>query len=907
MVLVACGGDDPQKMLTSAKEYLEKKDNAAAMIQVKNALQVQPDSGEGRYLLGLTLLNSGNATAAEIELDKARRLKFDDEKVVPLLAKSLAMQGKFRKITDELGHVQISSPEAKSEFLIALAAAYAAQGKQVESRTALNSALQANPSNADALLAQARNEAGSGNVDQALTQAESLVAKFPANPETWRLKADLLLFAKGDSDGALQAYQKAVEVKKDFLPGHSGAMAVYLQKGDLPSANKQLEAMKAVAANHPQTKYFEAQIAYQSRNFDKVRDLTQQILRVAPDNIKTLQLAGAAEYQRRSYLQAESYLSKVIQAAPQLASARRFLVLTYLRSGKPEKAMSTLNPALSPEPKDPDLLSLAGEVFLQNGNLARAQDYFAKAARLDPKDARKRTSLALTHLMSGDANAAFGELQDIAASDAGVTADLALISARLRRQEFAQALKAIDGLEKKQPDSPLAANLRGHTQLAMKDSAAARKSFEAAVKINPTYFPAVASLARLDLADKKPDVAKSRFEAVLTKEPKNGQALVALAELSASQGGSKQEVADLLNKAIAANPNEASPRLLLIELYLRSKDFKQALSTAQAGVSATPDNLALQDALGRTQMLSGDINQALTTFNRMISQQPNAVQPHLRLAEVYLTDQKKTEAAQSLTKALELQPDLLQAQRGLISLDVEAQRYQAALVTAKNVQRQRAKDAAGYILEGDVYVAQRKWDEAARAYQAGLKNASVSELAIKLHSSYVASGKKAEADQLAVSWPKEHPKDLGFVFYLGDNALARNDYAAAEKYYGSVVQAQPENAPALNNLAWVSGQLKREKALGYAEKAVSLMPQQPAFTDTLAMLLLDQNDYAKALEWSKKSVAMQPDNPTFKLNLAKVYAKSGDKSNAKSILTELAKLGDKFSSQPEVEQMLKTL
>ena len=56
-------------------------------------------------------------------------------------------------------------------------------------------------------------------------------------------------------------------------------------------------------------------------------------------------------------------------------------------------------------------------------------------------------------------------------------------------------MKAIDGLEKKQPDKPLAANLRGRTLLAKKDVPGARKSFERALEIDPMFFPAVASLA----------------------------------------------------------------------------------------------------------------------------------------------------------------------------------------------------------------------------------------------------------------------------------------------------------------------------------------------------------------------------------------------------------------------------
>ena len=118
--------------------------------------------------------------------------------------------------------------------------------------------------------------------------------------------------------------------------------------------------------------------------------------------------------------------------------------------------------------------------------------------------------------------------------------------------------------------------------LAQKDTAGARKSFERALSIDPNYFAAAASLAALDLADKKPDDAKKRFEALLAKDPKNGQALLALAQLAANQKAPKEEIAALLGKAIDANPTDVAPRLLLIELYLRNNDNKQALAAAQS-------------------------------------------------------------------------------------------------------------------------------------------------------------------------------------------------------------------------------------------------------------------------------------------------------------------------------------
>ncbi len=64
--------------------------------------------------------------------------------------------------------------------------------------------------------------------------------------------------------------------------------------------------------------------------------------------------------------------------------------------------MSTLQPMLKEADTNPAISALAGEVFLQSGDVKKAEEYFAKATRQDPKNARTRTALALTHLASGN-------------------------------------------------------------------------------------------------------------------------------------------------------------------------------------------------------------------------------------------------------------------------------------------------------------------------------------------------------------------------------------------------------------------------------------------------------------------------------------------------------------------------
>ncbi|MBT3068641.1 XrtA/PEP-CTERM system TPR-repeat protein PrsT [Rhodoferax sp. U11-2br] len=906
LLLVACG-DKPEAMISSAKDYLAKNDSKAAVIQIKNALQKKPDMPEARFLLGKTLLESGDVAGAETELRKALALNFPQDQTLPLLATALLAQGQAKKLTDEFGKASLTDKTAQASLLTSLAGAYAAQGQIEPAQTALSAALAAAPDYAPAKLIQARQKGGQRDFDGALAIADEVISKNPQSFEAWKLKGDLLRYAKNQPTEALAAYRKSVEIKPDFLASQAAAVTLLLQQNNLPGAASQIEQLKKVAANHPQTKFLEANLAYQKKDMKAARELTQQVLKAAPNSVQGLQLAGAIELQLNSPLQAEVYLNKALQAAPNLPLARRLLVMTYLRSGQATKALDTLKPGLVGDNIDPGLYAVAGEVYLQNNDVKKAEEYFTKATQQDPKNARNRTSLALTHMINGQVDNAFGELQNISASDSGITADLALISAHLRRQELDKALKAIDALEKKQADKPLAANLRGRVLQAKRDLPGARKSFERALQIDPMFFPAVASLAGLDLADKKPQDAKARFDDVLAKDPKNGQALLALAELAGRTGASKDEVGKLITNAVSANPTEAAPRLLLIDFHLRNKDVKLATSAAQDAVATLPNSPELLDALGRTQLAAGEFNQSIASFNKLAGLQPLSPQPYLRLADVHMANKDKVAAAASLRKALDIKPDLQAAQRGSILLDMDGKNISGALATAKTMQKQGPKDAVGYVLEGDINASQKNWSAAANAYQTGLKQASSAELAVKLHSVLLAAGKTSEAEKFSATWQRDQPKDAVFLLYLGDGAINRKDYSGAEKLYAHVTQLQPNNAVAFNNLAWVTARLNKDGAIALAEKANALSPNQPAFMDTLAVLLSDKGDYTKALEVQTKVVTLQPENPIFKLNLARIHIKGGKRDLAKVQLDELSKLGDKFGGQKEVAELMKSL
>lgn len=904
LLLAACG-ESPDNLLLSAKNYLAQNDSKAAIIQIKNVLQKNPDLPEARFLLGRAFLENSDPAGAEVELRKALDLKHPQELVTPLLAKALLDQGHAKELTDEMSRIELNQATSRASLQLSLASAYALQGDTERSQAALGAALGADPGYVPALIAQARQKAEVRDYEKAREMVEAILVREPENHDAWKLKGDIHLYAESNIENALIAYRRAVQIKPDFLAAQVAITTILIKQGDLAEATAQMERIQKIAANHPRTNFLQAQLAFQKKDFKLTRDMVQQVLKVSPGNIQALQLAGAAEFQLNALPQAQVYLSKALEAAPTLPLARRLLVVTYLRSGQPAKAMEALLPGLQRENVDSGLLSVAGEVYLQNGDVKKAEYYFTKASRQAPQDGRKRTALALVHLINGPADAALEELQGIAVSDTGTTADMALISTHLRRRDFDGALAAIARLEKKTPTSPLASHLRARTLLVKGETAGARKSFERALAIEPTYFPAVAGLAALDMVDKKPEEAKKRFDAVLARDPKNGQALLALAELAARSGADTAQVSKLIGNAVAANPTDVPTRLLLIDFYLRNRDVKAASSAAQNAVAAMPDSPEILNALGRTQQASGDYNQAATTFNKLTTMQPLSPLPYLHLADAYMADNNRTAASSSLHKALAIKPDLLEAQRALIVLAVDQSKFQDALAIAHTVQKQRPKEAVGYVLEGDIHVAEKNLETAIAAYRDGLKQVNSTELALKLHSVLMSHGKTPEADKFSAAWQKDNAKDAAFLFYLADAALARNDYPGAEKHYAAVVKLQPGSAIAYNNLAWVSFKLNKESAIGYAEKANALSPGKPAFMDTLAMLLSSKGDHIKALELQNKALALQPENPVLKLNLAKIYLKSGQKDLAKKELNDLVRLGEKFPAQAEVSALLK--
>ncbi|MCX8017269.1 MAG: PEP-CTERM system TPR-repeat protein PrsT [Rhodocyclaceae bacterium] len=807
---------------------------------------------------------------------------------------------------DEFGQLRLTTPASRAEMNTLIASAFLALGQTAQAKQALAEALAAEPEHASALLARTRIKAAEEGPPAALPEAEALTRKFPQDAETWLFFAELNK-AIGKTEPALVAYRKALEIKPKILAAHGAVIELYARANRLDEASKQLEAMQKVAAQHPFTLYMQSALAYARKDYATAKTAIDKVLKTQSDNPLALQLAGAIAFAQNSDLQAQDFLAKALQQAPGLDFARRILAASYLRSRQPTKALATLRPILKGDETHPSWLGLAGEVLLANGDVQAAAEYFARAARADPQDTRAKTALAMAKVRMGKSEQAFADLDQIAQTTADTNADMALIALSLQQKKFEQAMAAIDRLEKKQEGSPVPHNLRGTVLLAKGDKAKARASFEQALSLDPTFFPAAAHLARLDLIDKQPEQARRRFQAILAKDPQHVQALLALAEMNLAEKKA-EEAETLIKKAIAALPDDPRARLALIDMHIKNKDAQKAQIAAQEALAALPDRPEILDAAGYAFQLAGDMGQALSIYAKLAALLPTAPHPYLRMAEIQLAQKDHAAARASLNKGIGLLPDSLALQRALVLLDLSEQKIDEALAKARAVQKSRPKESVGWLLEGDIHAGRQDWSSAANAYRSALKLSPANEIAEKLYIALLQANKAGEAKNFADGWLRERPKDAAFRMFLAEVANKRKDYATAASHYRALLNDNPGNAALLNNLAWSLGQLKDPKALEYAEEAYRRVPDHPAILDTLGWLLVETDkDPPRGVALLAKAVAAAPDAHVIRFNYARALLKTGKKAEAKNELERLSRLDERQPLRRMAQDLLRNL
>ena len=153
--------------------------------------------------------------------------------------------------------------------------------------------------------------------------------------------------------------------------------------------------------------------------------------------------------------------------------------------------------------------------------------------------------------------------------------------------------------------------------------------------------------------------------------------------------------------------------------------------------------------------------------------------------------------------------------------------------------------------------------------------------------------KREEAITVLESFAEKQP-DSAQVNNLLANLYLTVDKRKALEQYKKLVEEQPNNAVALNNLAWLS---KEEgeftNALQYSNKAFEISPKIAQIVDTRAMINHALGNLREALTDSTKAYELsEGNNIEIALNYAEVLIANNRKNKAKSILSNIKTVSD---------------
>ncbi len=911
--LGGCSQKSPADLVESARAYLAKQDYKAAVVELKSAIQQAPDDHTARMLLGQAYLEMGEFASAEKEFAKARELGAPADQLMPLQARLLLAMGAHARLLEEIRPLPTQGPASLAATHAYRARAHLHLGDPAAAQRELAAGDASEPQNPELLFARAIAARETGQTEQAMSLLDAALARDAKLREALYYKANLLASA-GKIDEALAIYHRITANNPGEYLAHLSIAKLLMRRGGTPGAqdalngaDKALKAAEAAAPGSPVVKYARAVFELTRGNLDAANTAILQVLRLSPDHLPSLLIQAMINERLGNHEQTRKSAEKVYARLPENMDAARLVAAGRLRMGDIKGAEEIIPSLLKRHPNDVKVLALAAELHMRKREHDKAMALLDRASALQPDSTQLLDLRVRGHLAQGEVDRAMSELEQAAL--AGRTqgrADLALTLLHMQRKEFDQALAQTATLAKLFPDNPVILQLRAAAYLGKQDRKAARETLQQALSLQPDFFPAALSLARLDVEDKNPAAARKRFEAILAQDKNNTRAMLALADLTAGQGNEKESV-QWLEKAARADARAYAPRARLVQHHLANKRTKEALEIATALTQATPDSAQAFALLAQAQLAAGDATASMVSLGKALRLAPDNPELLYRLGLAQLAAKRTREARDSLEKAVATERGHVQALDALIQLDVQDKRPDAALARIRQIQARHPDSPIGYDREGAVHMAQGKPALAIPAYRQALARGGHTGTLIMLHRALLATGNTAQADQELNRWLGAHPRDRAARAYFAEYKMLTGDNRAAIAQYEALLRETPDNPILLNNLAVLYQRTGDGRALATAQRALQLAPQSATALDTLGWILVGQNQAAKGLELIRQALDKVPEADTFRYHYAVALAQTGQRELARQELTRILQSGRNFPELAEARALLDKL
>ena len=552
--------------------------------------------------------------------------------------------------------------------------------------------------------------------DKAFEELNHAIQIDPKRVESYLSMAKAYIADKNPQK-AEEFFTRAISINDNSSLAHTEYGKFLAQNNRNDQAETELRKAVQVGPNDRNARFMLASYYLVTRQLDKAEDAYKAVAALEPD--KPESQAVLADYYSavgRPNDAVQMY-KEILSKSPDYLLGRYRLAEIMLVNGDPQGANSQIDEALKKDSHDRQALLLRARLKAQSNQtdqLKSAIEDLKDVLRQEPNSRSGLYFMAQVNFSLGlidQARAFTSELEKTYPDY--LPAKLMDLQITLSSGDYKNATtlanELLARLDKTAPDRDNSPQLlaeireksylsRGTAQLQLKNTAGARKDFEAARDIAPKDPVVYNSLALASISENKPQDAMSSFESALSADPTNFDALNGLITLYAKNQEFDKAHARI-DQVLSSNPNMASLHYLKAQIYGFQQNGQSVEAELNKALEIDPNYLPAYSALASLYVNSKQEDRAIAQYQKIVSLRPENPTPYTLIG--ILEDQRKNydAAAANYRKALEKDPNAVIAANNLAWLyatNTDKGNLDEALRLAQGVV-QKNPNVAGFI------------------------------------------------------------------------------------------------------------------------------------------------------------------------------------------------------------------
>ena len=882
--LVACGSDSADEYIARAEQFMAESNYDSATIELKNALQRDGKSGQARWLLGKIYLESGDILSAEKELQRALKLGWSHDDLMPALAAVLLAQSKY----SEVGKLDSSGlkPQVSASLASSKAMAAMAQGETRRAKKLIERALKLYPASSDALLARARMLASQGDIPGADEVLAALLAREPENGTAWDLLGDVRM-SQQQLDEAAAAYGHAIEFTRSNYGSLFKRALLYFRLENFEAAQTDTRKLLAVAPQHPRANYVQGLLNFQAGKYEETVSAMSLAEPAAEQFPLVLFFLASAQLIEGHLDLASVQAVRFNNRVPESIRGRMLLATIRLQEGDFGEVQTLLAPVLAANPDDVGALNIMANALLRDGKIDEGITALSRVAELQPDSPVAQVRLGAGLLISGNNDSAEQHMESaLELAPEFQQADILLVLNHLQKKDYTAAIEAAQAYKRRHLTSVTPYNLLGRVYLEAGQQDEARASFEKALTFDKSDPAANHNLAQLAISGGDLARARQHYNTILAERENFLPAMIQLALLDARENN-KEALLERLEQAIDAHPGELQPRLLMGRFQLsqgRPDKVAPIFADLDEVQRRSPPVLQL---IALAQLSENENTEAQYTLEQLMDETPDSPALHLMMARAASGAGDAKRAERELHRALELDENYLPARIALARVALSGGQLEEFNGHLKKLTAQAPENIDVILLRAAAAANAGNFGAAVELAEQAYKLAPVRATLLALAAHQVAAGDNEAAHRLYRNWIAKNPEDVAVRLVFADNLYKIGKVDAAVVQYHEVIKLDPDNIPALNNAAWHIREKDPARALEYIRHATSLAPGLADVLDTQAVVEYNNKDYGAATRSIERALDKRPDNSTLIYHKAMILAAKGDSAAAVEALNDI--------------------